>query len=186
MKKIIGAIVAASIVACGGSNDIKGSVDGKTFEAKEAIVTSIDESVVIAITNISDTCGLAKAKKEPKNASFLTIALSNSDAGGKLVAVTPGEYKIVDFGSNMPAGRVAFAGIGLSDDKCDEMIDDEKSTALSGTITLTAIELKDGGSAEGTFELFFGKAKEKVTGSFGASYCDFLDDDDDETELVCS
>src|SRR5690554_5566386 len=125
MKKIIGSILVAGTFACGVSNSIDGTVDGRTFDAKDAIVMSNGHRMTgfvdvvgfatVVIGNVADGCSLIKANKTPQNLSTLTLVFRHS-TGEEALPVTPGEYKVQnDASAGGSAGRVVFAGFDQTD-----------------------------------------------------------------------
>lgn len=186
MKRILAVLVVAGVTACGGPGSIEGKIDGKTFEVNDAIVASSEDTVMIALVNLTDACSSLKSKTEPKNLSGLMIMLAGFDSAGKPRPVVAGEYEVVDFDKiTTHPPRVAAAFALKTDGQCKDTIEDDRAEAVSGTVKLTSIDLKAGGSAEGTFEFVFGPQKDKVSGSFGASYCKVPESSEGDSGKVC-
>lgn len=189
MKRLLAGAVVAMSVACGGPGNVSGTVSGTTFTVNDAIFASMKDAqtgaesgALIVLASVADVCTTMKAKKDPKNASAVGVALMHMDAQGKSLPLVAGDYPILDL-STMTSPPSFFASVVFTntDATCKDMMAEGKSQAASGTVKLTAYDAKAGGKAEGTFDVVVGSQGDKVTGSFGATFCDYTPKDGETT-----
>lgn len=184
MKKIIGAILVAGLVACGPPGNQNGNVryqNGESvFSVEASIFAQNEDSLVVLMSNAGDVCSRLKANSDVKNAATLTFVLVHTDENGEPLPITTGDYKIVDpLADEAPTGKFAYADLSRTDAECKDTVDLDKSSAVSGSVGLSSVDLSEGGQVGGSFDILMGMQKEKFMGSFGASHCDLPVDDQD-------
>lgn len=130
------------------------------------------------MSNAGDVCSRLKANRDVKNAATLTFALVHTDEHGEPLPITTGDYKIVDpLADEAPIGKFPYADLSRTDAECRDPVGTDESSAVSGSVALSSVDMSEGGQVGGSFDILLGKQKEKIMGSFGASHCDLPLDD---------
>lgn len=171
----------ALIAACGPSNSVSGTVAGTGFTIKEAIVGPLRTSssgsgltTTAAAMVLSDTagwCDSLKANRMKKNTRSLVILLTNRPDRNTMLAPAAGDFTVNQQSSAL--GNLATAQVLELDGSCTSSGTPDARLATSGLVKLGQLKLETGGSASGSFDLTFGPQKDKVTGTFAATYCEF-------------
>lgn len=185
MKKLSAAVFAALLTACGSSGDpsgtVDGSIQGRKLDFSHGIIFTTGNqpgrpgnSATILLSNRSDLCDSMKSHIIPKNLDKLDFNIVHSDEQRNAVPLTTGEYIVATGSQAHEAPRLVGATASRSDGECVPVLDYKESQAVSGSVTLDAVDVDvaTAGGAQGSYELFFGSKKEKLSGTFNAIFCE--------------
>ncbi|HLL55129.1 MAG TPA: hypothetical protein VK447_16355 [Myxococcaceae bacterium] len=177
MKKLISvAAVMGLLVGCGGST-VSGTVRGAQLSAQDAVFDVINSSsgggqtFVLYIGDTPNLCQKIKANQTAKNSASFVVVAGVVDNAGNTGALANGDYTVYPFSEADATGKVAFTVFDKYDGTCRSTLGSNTPTGTGGKVTLNSFSAKEGGTASGTFEVFFGA--DKVTGNFNATYCSF-------------
>ncbi|MBX7097718.1 MAG: hypothetical protein K1X89_08400 [Myxococcaceae bacterium] len=171
----------AFLAACGPGNSLSGTVAGTGFTIKEAIIGPVKSSskgsgltTTAAGLILSDTagwCDALKANRMKKNTRSMVILLTNRPDQSTQLAPAAGDFTVTQQSSAL--GNLASAQVLDLDGTCTRSSDPDARLATSGLVKLTQLKLEANGTASGELDLTFGPQKDKVTGTFNATYCEF-------------
>jgi hypothetical protein len=177
MKKLFSvAAVMAVLVGCGGTS-VSGTVKGAQLSAQDAVFDVINSSsgggqtFVLYIGDSPKLCEKIKANQTVKNSTSFVVVAGNVDNSGNTTALSSGDFTVYPFSEADATGKVAFTVFDKYDGTCRSTMGTTTPTGTGGKVTLNSFSAKEGGTASGTFEVFFGA--DKVTGNFNATYCSF-------------
>lgn len=182
------------LVACGGSANLEGKIDGREFAVKDALFAlggesnlaneSLGQQLTIVLTSFDDACKAYKDRLLPKNHSTMRFALNrtNIDPNTPAPSVDKGTYDIyTNLGvASLPAGvdkRIATVNFAPTDERCDSIYTANQINtviAAAGSITVRTLKLGNQGTLEGDFDLSFGPQQDKVKGKLNAVFCPTL------------
>ncbi len=146
-------------VACGGSSGttttaVSGSIDGRTFDAKDAIATQATGSgftfggpaTYVEITDYAGACAKETEHLQPATGQRLVLGLASYDSSGHSGAPgATGTFAVTQTGPGAAGSNIAQL---YFDGGCHKA---QAHTGASGTVTLTAV--RSDGSLEGTFDI---------------------------------
>jgi hypothetical protein len=170
------AVLAATVlglVACSSSSTTNGSL-GFTVAESLLVLDPLDSSSgYVILSSGTGNCpalqsggSLISANVTVGNVSYLVILLGAVDANANFIALTAGDYTILDpTASFNPPGLLANAEVVLSDATCVT----QGSIASGGTATLLPFDSTDGGSSTLNYSAIF--ASTQVTGTYALTTC---------------
>lgn len=168
LTSLAGVLALSLVAACGGPGSVNGTVSGHSLAVSDAVYADINVAGgIVGVIFLSDHAGMCdeiKANRQPKNLTYLAIALTNFDASHKTLPLAEGEYTVS--GAN---GMVALVNYNWTDSSCQTKLTAGQSNGKSGLIKLT--HFSDGTDAAGTFDVTIGSQNDHVTGSFDAPNC---------------
>jgi hypothetical protein len=184
------------MVACGsstmgadaggsGPNHVDGLVNGKAFNAKEAMSNHLlsasglgfsSDVEIVELTDYAGACADAGTTTAPTGSLILALALGIRDAQGKSTVPTgPGTFMVYSPIQGIPKdASVATVYYGSG---CQKTV---SYLGISGTVTLTSVA--SDGSFAGTFDVMISCAgfsscagpDAHITGSFSSTTCTAL------------
>jgi hypothetical protein len=175
--KFVIAVVALFNVACGGPGSFNGTVAGKKLDVEDSVFVPVRDGTgktigaYLVMADVPDICATLKANREPKGATALILGMMRIGADGTFLAPDKGDYAIVDSLTSPPRAPIAFGSFQKSDSNCTNELAESQANARSGLVKIDAIELKEGGSMSGSFDITFGSQGDKTKGTFNAAYC---------------
>lgn len=199
MKNVSITILTIALAACGSSpSDSRGdggssgdggnnsggngdTVQGRKLEFSHGIIFTNGNTpgargntATIILSNQSDLCDTMKTHVTPKNLDMLNLQLVHRDEQAINLPLTTGQYIVTSPSEGGDAPRIMAASVSASDDKCAPLLDSQDAVAMSGSVTLDAVDVDvvTAGGAQGTYELFFAPFNEKLSGSFDAVFCE--------------
>mgnify|MGYP000918034620 CR=1 FL=1 len=153
-------------------NTSSGSVAGHTLVPASALSTPLEGGTAwVIISSQADVCADRKGQTTRPNIDILTFQLGRA-VDNEIAPLTPGEY---DAAAVPGPGevRAVEAEFNHVDDDCKATRPNDEEEATSGSVTLTKVDLSDGGLIEGTFDLVFPPNGERLTGTFRAPVCNY-------------
>lgn len=171
MKKLMGAVVALGLAACGGPGEVSGTVAGASLTVNDAILIEATSNGMsfgtVLLSDATAVCDKVTRNVEPKGGTALGFMLVNVSETGS-GPLTAGTYNIVS-GNGTPKGLSAQAFfVKSAADSCADTIAEGKGVAQSGTITVDTYDSASG--AKGSFALNFASG-DKISGTFDAAKC---------------
>ena len=157
--RVVAALASAAIVACGGGTSspqtsVAGTVNGRSFGAKDAITTKATgkgfsfggPASYVEITDYAGACAEETAGLQPATGQRLVLALASYDSSGTAAPPTlPGTFQVHQSGPGTAGTNIAQL---YYDGGCSKT---EPHGGLSGTVTLTAVGAD--GTLDGTFDV---------------------------------
>jgi hypothetical protein len=156
-------LILAATAACGGTSSgpatssqtsVTGTVNGRSFAAKDAIVTSATgagfsfggPASFIEITDFAGACVEETARLQPSTGQRLVLGFASYDSTGKpLPPGQPGTFPVHQNGPGTPGTNIAQL---YYDGGCQKA---QAHAGLSGTVTVTAVGTD--GTLDGTFNV---------------------------------
>jgi hypothetical protein len=185
------------VIACGGTtpgadagadagsgpNQVLGLVNGKAFDAKEAMSNHVVSGLrfssdveVIELTDYAGACADAGSNTAPTGSLILALAVGTRDAQGKSTVPTgPGTFTLYSRAQPLPVStNVADVYYGSG---CQKSV---SFNGISGTITISSVT--SDGSFAGTFDVMISCAgfdscagpDAHLTGMFSSTTCTAL------------
>jgi hypothetical protein len=167
MTRSWAACAILAVTACRGATPpatISGAVRGVTLKPKDAIVRlhrdgGVVKGVVVTLGATDHLCDDARANVLRQGTSSLSFWLQRLDDQGHSSTDLPGEYPVSSFPYSVdPNVSSVLALFSRLDAQC---LPDKSVFRLGngGSLHLGAIDLRPGGTADGTFQVQFGADK---------------------------
>lgn len=169
---------------------VVGTVEGRAFEAKDAIAADIPRTngfgfdgpaTFIQISDFASACGLSTQGQGPSNSRILVLGFGSIDSAGRSSVPGPGTFTVRSNAQPLPNSSLAaqaYYGSGCGKDHA--------YSGISGTVTVTTTAA---GVVVGSFDVvlscFVGCSgpDEHLTGTFTTAGCAALNIN---TTPVCS
>lgn len=151
---------------------MRGTVDGETLVVRSATLLEWDHpsftpSRWLILSDAPNLCAHYSSNGYyPSNSTNLVIRIMHEDDDRRSVEPDAGNYRIRGL-----SNRTADASFLMLDSECNDLALGTGRNATKGSVSISSIELGEGGHARGTFELTFGPKEDEVTGSFNAVFC---------------
>lgn len=159
------------LAGCAGTS-MTGTVDGKQMSATNAITGVFYayegfNPTIILVSDVPQACQAVKDNKNVKSTQGLIIILGKKTGTDRVAAGEKGTYTVTP-PTSVPDGNFATVIAFKQDATCTDTLEESKSTAVKGTVTLE--DFAAGGSASGKFNVEF-PGGDTVQGEFDASFC---------------
>lgn len=170
-------LIATTLFGCGGPGSFSGTVAGNGIAVQDAIFAVAKDGsgkVFAAELFLGDKpgiCATLKANRNPKSSAYLQLTFESLGSTG---AVSPdvGDYTVKS-GLQLAAGNWAYGVYAKTDPNCQNTLTSSAAQTQSGTVKVASIKPEANGQMIGTFDITFGPQKDKVTGAFSATFCDW-------------
>lgn len=184
-RRLVLSLAIAASAACGGSSSspqtsVSGNVNGRAFDAKDAITTKATgsgfsfggQASYVEITDYAGACAEETASLQPATGQRLLLGIASYDGSGKAAPPTqPGTFTVHQ---GSPGGAGSNIAQLYYDGGCSKS---QAHAGLSGTVTVTAVGAD--GTLDGTFDVVLTCGgfstctgpNASLNGSFHASAC---------------
>ena len=180
--QLLALVLGSTLVACAPAG-VSGTVSGNALNAKDAVFGVQDEQLYLFIGEHDALCSAVASNAHFANASALALALKSQDGSGNPMPIVPGKYAVVTPDNFDAAATAAFARFLRTGPDCADVLSDDQSYAISGSVTIDSVE--NGKDARGSFDIKVGTQADELTGSFDAGYCEALTTYDVAGQSVC-
>lgn len=170
----VGWVAVLLVVGCQGPGSFSGRVSGFGLEVRDSFYFPLagapaGTAALVYLSDREGACEALAASQEPPGSSSLWLQLFRIDGAGTLEPLITGPYQgatRVDQAGGFALGRFTRTG-----EACEGLVPESAGEVSGGRVTLE--RLADGPERPlvGSFELTFGEAGEKGTGSFSARPC---------------
>jgi hypothetical protein len=193
MRSLLIVAAMGSLLACGGPGAWKGAVEGQSLTVTNAVFVMRLETVQtigtgevhpnspvihVLMSDSPQLCSELSGGALSASHTYAHITLVEPSISGSTVVTkpTPGVYRVLDPYNPRDDGTGAGTAIFEFFSKdCGAHVTQKAGTALSGSLYLSHIDVKNGGTADAEIRTTgFGPQQDIVTGSFHAVYCPAL------------
>lgn len=162
------AVVLGSVAGCSSSSPANPDAgDGLGFTITEQIFIQTPVLTYVFLSDRPGLCELINAGVYIKSANILSLGLVNVDSPTSVAPAIPGTYNLVDTVPGAVGLYLYNTGVTSNDATCTGFA----SGPSTGSVNLASISAVDGGTAVGSYGMFFGLTH--VQGSFDASFCNY-------------